>query len=700
MRQITFELLRHGPSNNQLLSPLTQYLALCENHSAITVHVPFEHNQFLHRIRALSYQLGAESRAFQVNDSAKVLADVLAQVPGLVAELNRDPQSAEYVCGLNCKVSNGRRDPQPLTHLRLIISSSELALLPFELALAPPGFPGAGQSLLLQFQSPICLTREVRRVPEQYLEWPSEPRVLFVAASPSDVRPVPAEDHIRALKELLEPWVVSGDTEQEREQLLNKHLVVLQNATCQDIERACADGGFSHVHILAHGIQYEDGFDVRFGLALHNPADPTGNADRVSGERLAMALRPVQTSAAGPLARPVAVTLASCDSANQGTIAGMGGSLAHALHSAGIPMVVASQFPISIAGSLVFVKVLYKALLWGEDPRVALNDLRRRLAQYPTTHDWASVTAYVSLPPDFDRRMSDVQITQTMRSMEVAMIYADRATAKLMKPKPGTGSSTSITDDEKLSFLKGAQQRMDEGRARLERLVERSDNKARVFGLLAATEKRCAEVYFSFSRSKSQVQYTEQWLGLLQQSRQHYWDAFLADRANSWAVVQYLSLDLLLRRLKTPAPNLRIERHEEHNNPLALWNLGHVSSINDLRAKDERLVHWALANLIELYLIAPLIGPPKASTAPAADMGNAQTPEPPESTEIYKNKALQRTQDLIDRAGPEAFEVYSTRRQLLRYDDWYSEIAEIDLIHPAVSAIVEILPKPKQNPHQ
>ena len=57
MRTITLELLRHGPAHNQLLSPLTQYLALCENHSAVTVHVPFEHNQFLYRHRALSYNI-------------------------------------------------------------------------------------------------------------------------------------------------------------------------------------------------------------------------------------------------------------------------------------------------------------------------------------------------------------------------------------------------------------------------------------------------------------------------------------------------------------------------------------------------------------------------------------------------------------------------------------------------------------------
>jgi hypothetical protein len=66
MRTITLELLRHGPAHNQLLSPLTPYLALCENHGAETLHVPFEHNQFLHRLDALGYQLEEQSRLFQL----------------------------------------------------------------------------------------------------------------------------------------------------------------------------------------------------------------------------------------------------------------------------------------------------------------------------------------------------------------------------------------------------------------------------------------------------------------------------------------------------------------------------------------------------------------------------------------------------------------------------------------------------------
>src|SRR5262249_48397694 len=109
MRTITLELLRHGPPHNQLLSPLTPYLALCENHAAVTLPLSFEHNQFLHRLRALSYRLDEDPRAFQLKDTAAALGALLAGIPGLTAELSRQSHH-----------------PETHTHLRLIISASEL----------------------------------------------------------------------------------------------------------------------------------------------------------------------------------------------------------------------------------------------------------------------------------------------------------------------------------------------------------------------------------------------------------------------------------------------------------------------------------------------------------------------------------------------------------------------------------------------
>ena len=135
MRTITLELLRHGPPHNQLLSPLTPYLALCENHAAVTVQLTFEHNQFLHRLRALSYRLGEEARVFQLRDTAVTLGALLAGVPGLTAELSRQGENADSH-----------------THIRLIVSASELALLPFELVPRHSDFDGLTVSWLERWQ--------------------------------------------------------------------------------------------------------------------------------------------------------------------------------------------------------------------------------------------------------------------------------------------------------------------------------------------------------------------------------------------------------------------------------------------------------------------------------------------------------------------------------------------------------------------
>src|SRR5262249_41242786 len=207
------------------------------------------------------------------------------------------------------------------------------------------------------------------------------------------------------LRRCLEPWVgtrsvgTDGGTNQ-RDDRLARHLTVLTDASLEAIAAACAEGGHTHVHILAHGGEYTDGYDTRFGLLLHDSAHPMGPVDRVSGERLATALRSSRKGAAGQLARPAVVTLASCYSGSLGSVTGVGASIAHALHADGIPMVIASQFPLSFAGSVRMVEILYEGLLSGEDPRRLLIDLRRSLhTQFPDTHDWASIAASSSLPP-------------------------------------------------------------------------------------------------------------------------------------------------------------------------------------------------------------------------------------------------------------------------------------------------------------
>ncbi|MBK7929351.1 MAG: CHAT domain-containing protein [Bryobacterales bacterium] len=702
MKQITFELLRHGPPNNQLLSPLTQYLALCENHPATTLHMPFEHNQFLHRHRALSYALrGAdptgnldEARSFQVKDTARVLGELLGQVPGLVAEMNRDHINGGDACA--------EREGSRATHFRMVLSASELALLPFELALSPPGFPGAGEPLLLQLQDPVCLTREVRRIAERTLTWPQQPRVLFISAFPGNSAPQGlVQRHLGILHQLLDPW---ADYSQPTESRL-KHLIThLDNATSDDIAQACASEQYSHVHILAHGKEYRDGFDFRYGLALENRLAP-GTPDVVSGERLATALRPMQSQPGRQGSRPLVVTLASCDSGNQGSVYGLGGSVAHALHQAEIPIVIASQFPLSVDASREFVLLLYEALLWGKDPRIALNTLRRRLhTLYANTHDWASVSAYASLPENFEQWLAEAETHQNIRGMEAALSFADSVTEKVdeergtptgASPTPTPAAAPGTKQEDLTELLDIAAQRMDDGRTRIEALFSRQPhNIARLAGKLAAIEKRCAQAcfYFADKSPKRHAELTGRWQSMLHKSRQHYWLVYESDRSQSWAILQYLSLDLILRRLHSPLPDpeLTLDPHEEHNQPAVLWKLVHDLSLNDLRGKDQKFRLWALGNLVELYLMAPLVdklqielpGSRKPSRAPAAAPAGA----------VGRDRAIQHARTLIDIAGPASWDVYCTRRQVLRYAIWFPEIADVGGVNDLAWELARLLP--------
>jgi CHAT domain-containing protein len=693
MRTITLELLRHGPAHNQLLSPLTPYLALCQNHGAVTLHMPFEHNQFLYRLSALGYRINEDSRIFQLTDTARVMGEILAMIPGLTAESNKDDDTDD-----------------PLTHLRLILSASELALLPFELALSPNGFPGAGQHLLLQPQTPICLTRETRRVTDDTFRWPKEARVLFVAASPPEVGTIPLESHLLALRRLVGPWVKYYDDNdpEARRTRVEERLYFLPAASIEAIEKACADGRFTHVHILAHGVERKEGYDTRFFLALHDARDP-GQTDYISGSRLATALRASRNPDSEGLAQPAVVTLASCNSGTVGSVigsaAGAGASIAHALHESGIPMVVAGQFPLSFEGSVCLVECLYEGLLWGTDPRRLLYDLRRRLyARFPERHDWSSLTAYVSLPADFDSQLADVRIERAMGSINAAMNHADEVTRRAFaeefssdSSQQGQGSPSDATESQEL--LEGALEKIAAAKRRLQRLVECIPAKrSRIYGNLASTEKRQAEVLYSAIHSEIfdlADEKLEESYDLLRKARDHYWDSFLLNRAGSWAVVQYLSLTLVMQHsAKFPDLNpmqgekqANAEPEEQGQGPQeqetaerdldALWSMAHLLSRYDLRSKSRTRNIWACSNLIELYMLAHVMPPSKGRPRPAE----------------ASRRALEHTDTLIDLAGRDSFEVYSTRRQVFRYMKWFAEIApSLEPLRALAKSIFEKFP--------
>jgi hypothetical protein len=656
MRTVTLELLRHGPAHNQLLSPLTPYLALCENHAPVTLNVPFEHNQFLHRLTALTYEFGMtqladNQRKFQVSDTGRELSRLLSAIPGLTAELNRHAEQTSEVI-----------------HLRLVLSASELALLPFELVLAGNGFPGYGQPLLLQNQAPICLTREVRRVKDTVLTWTPQARILVICASPPGLQPVPTEAHLLALRRAIDPWVGYFDEhdEEQRRLQVGKCLQVLPVATIGAIQDACAQGDFSHVHILAHGIARHDGFDLRFGIALHDEADPDGPPDVVSGDRLASALRPLSRPGRDSFVRPLVVTLASCNGANGGSVVGAGASVAHALQEAGIPLVVAGQFPLTFNGSIELVQTLYEGLLWGADPRALLMDLRRRMhVLEPRSHDWAALTAYASLPSDFDDQLCSLAIARARSALETAMEQADRVLANATQGPSGVPADG---DDAALGrAMARARARVAKPWAVMSALAERMPQRSfELLGLLASLCKRRAEIELAVSMM---VQLTEagnaQVRGdcnaLLAESRDDYWRCFRLRPDASWAVVQYLSLALLLDPDLAPSADaspgrLLEDRRREFRR---LWTLAWGLSENDIREGGAR-AGWGLGNLIELPLLATLL-----------DISPVPSEAPPKP---WAEHAADAVDDLLHLGADYDFQRYSTRRQLERYAYWFNYV--------------------------
>jgi hypothetical protein len=154
-----------------------------------------------------------------------------------------------------------------------------------------------------------------------------------------------------------------------------------------------------------------------------------GGDEVVSGERLAYAFTRI---VADKIHRPTVVTLATCDSGNVGSVLDTGASLAHALHLAGIPLVVASQFPLSKEGSVAVVGTLYQGLLWGKNPWILLHRIRSDLHAHfaANTHDWASLVAYEALPGNLDAQLEEVRYYQGKQANKVALGHMERAIPK------------------------------------------------------------------------------------------------------------------------------------------------------------------------------------------------------------------------------------------------------------------------------
>jgi hypothetical protein len=614
-KTISLELLRHGPSHNQLLSPLTPYLALCDGHDAETINLPFEHHEFVAQTPALRYSQGSPAknqrrRSQQVQQIARQMAGLLGLVPGL-----------------NTTLGPGGGDPAALTHLELVLSASELSLLPFEIADSPRGFAAAGLPLCLQTVTPVSLTRRNRRHTGLGVKWPVRPRVLVAVCLPEAQRQL-ALSHVATLRKALDPWIAPressapNDNPSGRELDLTNLIDVIENATLRDIQEHCQRRPYTHVHILAHGTERREIVGKRFVLAL--PDRPGSVLRGVDGKQLASALRPhAELDRASALASPAVVTLACCDGGNVGDIVLPGASIAHDLHEAGIPLVVASQYPLTFEGSVLMTAALYERLLWGDDPRVVLHDMRQRLAaQLGETHDWGSIVAYAALPPDLERQLVSVRAHRAREAADAALAWFDMRLA-------------AEEADGIRKRLRSAERRLETILAAL--LADGNDLRPLAVsteGMLATLHKRNAEILYK-NLVRKEVGAGQEISGevrlLLLAARERYREGLRIDKANHWFATQCLYLS---RILGDPAPE----------DDRTLGTVALFSARQDLQGTDVERVGNALSTLIELSLLAP--------------------------DQVAAVKADEHAKELVERVGQQAFVVRATARQLARYGLW------------------------------
>ena len=605
IEKVKLELVRRGPTHNQLLSPLTEYIALCGNHDPEWVRVPFEHYPFLRK-----------HSAFRYHDDDVHLSDEIREMRDALTTMLTDIKS------LNCELKGAAVKGADLIELELVLAAAELALLPFELVAPPHGAP---RELA---DRPVVIVRSTRRIPKSVLSWPYRPKMLFcVADFGQGAGQVPVEEHLLALRKSLAPWLSYVDERFIKE--IGHYLQVVTNASIERIIAACHDNYFSHVHILAHGGRLRSATDAleQYGLVLHDCAK-AGEPNVVGGEQLLGALR-------GPDGKlPVVITVASCDSGDVGTVLVPGASIAHQLHHGGIPFVVASQFPLSYWGSTIFTDIFYQGLLEAKDPRAAVHDaitaLHARAPEGIGNLDWVSVVSYAALPADLPQQIRDAKIRQIRQAMDSLLArVSDHVT-----PQP------RITPQNKVEIFNSVWHGMQMW---LNQLVETSQTRHQeeVESFIGSVYKRWAEAVRRYELEADQLPDGADLHSALFRAGQGYRTAYsLGYKPKD--IVATLAVSAFSGELKSDVN----EQNDSCQAPRFIqeWQaaLGTTTLLRQ-RASASLNLQQCIQDQIELALMAPLL--------------DLQVPQSP----------VELLRDLLDLGHFNSFELHSLRRQIQRY---------------------------------
>lgn len=597
MRSLLIEFHRPGDNDTGLLRKGDRYIVAAAAHPVREFCMPIDYKSFLSKMQSLRYKSDTDDRTRALKELGGVVSEMLGS-----RELP-DVSVGEF----------------PL-QLDLVVNAAELAALPFEAAVDASDRP-----LLAQSERPIAMTRRVRHdFAEIRVTWPAKPRILFAWACPPGAGvEVPYEDHGRALRTALEPWIPDLGTSATAA-ASSAVLTVVENASLDSIRRACDDAiaqnkPFSHVHVLAHGCAIGRGFDQRFGIALHDPA--SGELQAASPEELAEALAPLT-------GQPVILTLATCDAANETNTIIPEKSIAHALHVSGIPVVVASQLPLTVSGSTLVVQYFYGALLQGRDARLALHEARCALFKNvdKTGHDYASLVGYMQLPEGYKEQLNEIRLQSILTSLKALRSCADELL------NCATYDPTQF--DRFTNLLRGRIELLEGCLPETEKTTRKGVLEEHL-GLLGSSEKRLAELYFERGVRSGLCDWQQSMHDSLVRARSWYKRGFDCNLSHHWDGVQFLSLEAVLTgSISEPA----------------LWQAAAIAAEIDRKKPNE---YWAQGSLAELQLLAPAAGLPDGLSKAVALLDEMKT-------------------RVTTSCGGDQFPLESTASQFRRYVNWWT----------------------------
>lgn len=505
-----------------------------------------------------------------------------------------------------------------LHQIDIVTHASELRAYPFEAIYA-----NASDQYLASAASGLILTRRIRSdfsytVPP----WPEVPSVLFMHAPVDHDLPQALIDrHRNALVNALAPWGRPEDLEKK------KLLRVCQIDSAQALKDARALGTFSYIHILAHGAKVAEEdleeYESEWGLRLG-----TEGADATTPKETADALKPEND-------QPLVVTLVACDSGTTDRPDLGNASLVETLHRNGIPVVVASQFPLTTEGSVTLARAFYGPLLSGVDvrialhaTRVALRDEARRVDE--RRHDWLSIVGYVRLPAE--------GYSQYLRAfslrVQLHMLEAARQDAEPLLKDPPTTREAFASVEERLGERIKQLGRQEQG------FVGDQDGAlwAECAGLLASAYKSLAELYSIQARRfpQEKTRFDDLSRATLQKSLEGYAQAYGRDVSKHWHGIQKLALEAALTG--------------QIAKPMELKFVQYVAQ----QACESSAEYWACGTVAEAILLATL-------TPEEADLADAKR--------VLKLLVERSAKDARD----SGFAARSTRRQLRRYVTWWTK---------------------------